>query len=69
MEFDTAKQPLLTGRQGNGNVSKPKFPLCIRMLLSFAFEFVESSPYKKYPSLKLFTFFPFLLPFYLQKAY
>ena len=52
MEFDTAKQPLLTGRQGKGNVSKPKFPLCIRMLLSFAFEFVESSPYKKYPSLK-----------------
>ena len=52
MEFDTAKQPLLTGRHGKGKVSNPKLPLCISISLSLAFEFVESSPYKIYPYLK-----------------
>lgn len=46
IEFDTAKQPLLTGRHGKGNVSNSGFQLCIRIPLSKAFEFVESSPNK-----------------------
>ena len=46
MEFDTAKHPLLTGRQGKGNVSNPKFPLCIRMLLSNAFARVIKEYYQ-----------------------
>ena len=52
IDVDTPKHPLLTGRQGKGNVSNPKLPLCIRMPLTNAFEFVESRPYKVYPFTK-----------------